>query len=313
SSIFNFAFSAAFSASLKNFTIGDFHSSPSTFINASPFAPKVLAISVSSSLWPIVSEAKLLALIAFTTPPASSAPRKTLKVLRLPISAQIFVPKTFRDLKIFFDAGNLKELLVLLGRLGQRVKFSRHQSARDQEIARAFRRALGQNRRLDFEITLRIEKIARRFRSTVTNAQIARELRPAQIVIAIGQAQIFVVNLGVHRKWQIIRAIQNSQLSGNQFDVASGKFRIFRSRNARRDFAENLNHVFAPQSVSFFGQRGIFLGTENDLRQAFAVAQIDKNDAAVIARNMDPTGKSGVLTDVDLAKRIAIVCAIHVQ
>ena len=136
----------------------------------------------------------------------------------------------------------------------------------------------------------------------MTNAQIARELRPAQIVIPISQAQIFVVNLGVHRKRQIVRPIQNLQLCGNQFDVASCEFRIFSSWNARRDFAGNLNHIFAPQSVSFLGQRGIFLGTKNNLGETFAIAQIDKNDAAVIARDVDPTGKRCVLADVDLAK-----------
>ena len=49
SSIFNFDCNASFSASLKNFTIGDFHSPPSTLIKASPLAPNVFAISVSSS------------------------------------------------------------------------------------------------------------------------------------------------------------------------------------------------------------------------------------------------------------------------
>ena len=36
---------AAFSASEKNFTMGDFHSPPSTLMKARPFAPSDLAIS----------------------------------------------------------------------------------------------------------------------------------------------------------------------------------------------------------------------------------------------------------------------------
>ena len=86
SSILSFDCSAAFSASEKNFTIGDFHSPFSILINASPLAPCNFAISVSSSACPMVIPAKPFALIAFTTPPASSAPRNTLKLLSRKIS-----------------------------------------------------------------------------------------------------------------------------------------------------------------------------------------------------------------------------------
>ncbi len=60
--------SAAFSASLKNCTMGDFHSPPSTLMNARPLAPKLLAYSVMVSICPCVTPARPLALMAFTTP-----------------------------------------------------------------------------------------------------------------------------------------------------------------------------------------------------------------------------------------------------
>jgi hypothetical protein len=43
----------------------------------------------------------------------------------LPVGAQIFVAKTFCDLKIFFHACDHEQLFVLLRRLRQRVKSSR--------------------------------------------------------------------------------------------------------------------------------------------------------------------------------------------
>src|SRR6266403_2157689 len=73
SSICNLVRSDSFSASEKNFTIGDFHSPFSTLMKARPFAPNVFAIAVISSTWPIVIPAKCLALIALTTPPSASA------------------------------------------------------------------------------------------------------------------------------------------------------------------------------------------------------------------------------------------------
>ena len=77
----SFFVSAAFSASLKNFTMGDFHSPPSTLMKARPFAPKLLAYSVIVSIWPCVAPARPLALSAFTTPPLATAPLNTLNVL----------------------------------------------------------------------------------------------------------------------------------------------------------------------------------------------------------------------------------------
>ena len=50
-------------------------------MKARPLAPNFFAIAVSSSIWPMVMPANPLALIAFTTPPRSIAPRKTLNEL----------------------------------------------------------------------------------------------------------------------------------------------------------------------------------------------------------------------------------------
>jgi hypothetical protein len=46
----------------------------------------------------------------------------------------------------------------------------------------------------------------------------------------------------------------------------------------------------------------IFLRPKNNLGQPFAVAQINENHPAVIARNIYPAGKCDVLADVSLAK-----------
>src|SRR6266436_2330510 len=97
------------------------------------------------------------------------------------VSAKIFVTKTFRDLKIFFDASDLEQLFVLLRRLRKSVKLSRHQSARHQKISRPFRSALRQNRSFNFQVALRIEIIARHFGRPMTDAQITRQPRPPQI------------------------------------------------------------------------------------------------------------------------------------
>ena len=130
-----------------------------------------------------------------------------LRKFRLPVRTQIFVAKTFRDLEIFFHARHHEELFVLLRRLRQRVEFSGRDSARHQKIARAFRRAFGKNRRLNLDVALAVEIIARRLRRDVSQPQIARQPGAAQIEISIGHPQIFAVWLGVDRERQRVGPI----------------------------------------------------------------------------------------------------------
>jgi hypothetical protein len=56
---------------------------------------------------------------------------------------------------------------------------------------------------------------------------------------------------------------------------------------------------------------GIFLRSKHDLRQAFAIAEINKDYPAVIARDIYPPGQCDLPANIALAKRIAVVCAIH--
>ena len=126
----------------------------------------------------------------------------------------------------------------------------------------------------------------------MTQAQIARKLRPAQIEIAIGEPQIFVVN---------------SASSGN--GKASARLRIpvpreqLRSRrSASLGFSvpgtrgRDLPLTWITSSLRRcmgldFASSGIFFRAKNNLGQTFAIAQIDKNHAAMIARHMHPAGK----------------------
>ena len=128
---------------------------------------------------------------------------------RLAIGAQIFVAKTLGDLKISFDPAHHQQLLVLLRRLRKRVEFSFRLAARNKKIAGAFRRALGKDRRLDFDEPLFVEVIARRFRDAMPHPEIARHLRPAQIEVAVAQAQIFIRRFRIDRERQNIGSIQD--------------------------------------------------------------------------------------------------------
>ena len=72
--------------------------------------------------------------------------------------------------------------------------------------------------------------------------------------------------------------------------------------HARGHSTRNLDHIFAAQSVRFFRKLCVFLGAKDNLCQSFAIAQIDENDAAVIARDVHPAGKRDRFADVAFAK-----------
>ena len=60
-----------------------------------------------------------------------------------------------------------------------------------------------------------------------------------------------------------------------------------------------------------FRKLGRFLRTKDDLCEAFAIAQIDKDDATEVPPGMNPAGELDLLANVGGAKGIAVVRAIH--
>ena len=53
------------------------------------------------------------------------------------------------------------------------------------------------------------------------------------------------------------------------------------------------------------GDGGVFLRAEDDLGDARAVAQVDEDDAAVVAARIDPAGERGGLAHVGGAELVA--------
>ena len=90
-----------------------------------------------------------------------------------------------------------------------------------------------------------------------------------------------------------------------------GELRVFGSRNAGGDLAFNLNHIFVPQMVGLGGQLGIFLRSENNLRQPFPISQVDEDNAAMITPDMHPAGEHRRAADVAFAEFVAMMGPVH--
>jgi hypothetical protein len=108
--------------------------------------------------------------------------------LQLAIGAQGFVAEAARDLVVAVEARHHQDLLEQLRRLRQRVELARMHARRHQEVARAFRRGLGQDRGLDILETTRVQVTAQGADQAGAGAHLALHVGAAQVQVAILQA-----------------------------------------------------------------------------------------------------------------------------
>ena len=114
-----------------------------------------------------------------------------------------------------------QDLLEDLRRLRQREELARVHAARHQVVARAFRRGLRQDRRLDLEEALLVEVAADRDRRVVPQDQVLLQPRPPQIEIAIAQPRLLGDRrvLG-DRERRRLRLVQQADLGRDDLDLA---------------------------------------------------------------------------------------------
>src|SRR5439155_3360650 len=79
-------------------------------------------------------------------------------------------------------------------------------------------------------------------------------------------------------------------------DLTCFKVWILETFVAHADLSADCNHKFRSQRFGLAVQFSIVFGVEDDLSDAFAVAQIDKNELAVIAPAIDPAHHHDLLS-----------------
>jgi len=134
----------------------------------------------------------------------------------------------------------------------------------------------------------------------------------AQIEEAIGEPQIFrVVRLAEYRYRQLLGFRQHLDLGGVDLNVAGREFGIDRTRRSLAHLAVDPHDPFRAQPLG--GLEGGRVGIDDDLGQAVVVAQVDEQQAAVVAHPVDPAGKARGRADVALPQRPAGVRAVTVH
>ena len=109
---------------------------------------------------------------------------------RQAVGAGILVAKAGRDLEIAVEARHHQKLLVLLGRLRQRVEFARMQTRRHQKVARALRARGGEDRRLELEKSLPLHSSAKRINDLTAQHDVLVQFLAPEIEEATGRSSI---------------------------------------------------------------------------------------------------------------------------
>ena len=161
------------------------------------------------------------------------------------------------------------------------------QPAGHQEIARALGRRLDQHRRFDLEEAALVEEVAHRLDDLVAQDDVALERPAAQIQVAVLHAQVFVnVVVFVDLKRRNRRTVEYLEILDGHLDLAGRQFRVLGAGRTAPDGPAHADDVFVAQALGF-AEAGL-LRIEDDLCDAVAVAQVGKDQAAVVAPDVHP-------------------------
>ena len=150
-----------------------------------------------------------------------------LRELELPIGALILVAEAAHDLEIAVHARDHQDLLEDLRRLRQRVELAGVHPARHEKVARAFRRGLRENRRLDFPEAVRVEVFPDGHRHPVAETDVVLEPRPPQVQVPVAEPDVLrdgAVLGDLERRR--LRLVQDANLAREHLDLAGRQLRV---------------------------------------------------------------------------------------
>ena len=228
------------------------------------------------------------------------------------VGTRVFVAETGRDLKITVEPRHHDQLLELLGGLRQGVELARMQARRHQKIARAFGGRCGDDRRLEFGEARVPHAVAHRPHHVRAQHHVAVQPLAAQVEKTVGQAGFLgVVLIAEDRQRQIVGGAEDLDRRHIDLDRAGGDFRVHQRRIPRLDPAVDADHGFGLQLFDRRKGRAVAVGQK--LGHAVMVAQIDKQDAAVIADPVHPTRQAHGFAGVGFVQRRTGMAAVSVH
>ncbi|CAM2152284.1 conserved hypothetical protein [Paraburkholderia tropica] len=217
-----------------------------------------------------------------------------LREFRLTVCAQIFVAEALDDLVVAIEVRDHQHLLEELRRLRQREELTRVHARRHEVVARAFRRALREHRRFDVDEAERVEILAHGHRHAVTQTQVVLHLRTAQVEHAMREARGFREVVVVELERRRDRRVQHHDFVAQHFDLAAREVGVDRAFRTIADQTLDLHAELVAHAFGDLEHLGA-IRVADDLNEAFAVAQVDEDNAAVVAAALHPSAQRNSL------------------
>ena len=209
------------------------------------------------------------------------------------VGAGVFVAEAGRDLIIAIDAGNHQELLEHLRRLGQGIEFAFMFAAGDEEVPCAFGGGGGQDGRLHVGEAVFFHFFAQEGDEVGAKFDALGHFGVAEIEEAVFETGFLLDVEGIGRLegQHIVNRTEDFHCRRAHLDFAGGDASVDGFGSALFDDARKRN-------AGFFLETGDHIGIDDDLRDAVTVAEVDKNDSAVVADGIDPPAKGNLFADV---------------
>ena len=105
-----------------------------------------------------------------------------------------------------------------------------------------------------------------------------------------------ILLIAEHRQRQLSRLAENLQIADEHLDRAGGQLGVHQIGRARHDLAVDADHPFRAHLFDVLEHRTVRIGQH--LGDAIVVAQVDKQQPAVVAHPMHPARQTDGLPDV---------------
>ena len=121
--------------------------------------------------------------------------------------------------------------------------------------------------------------------------EVPAHVRAPKIEVAIREPQVLVDLVAarvVERKRRGVGDVVGLECGRVDLDLARRQRRVFRAHRPPHHLAGDTDDRLRLQMLQLFAQHRVFMRLELNLRDALAVAQVDENDAALVANGVDP-------------------------
>src|SRR5438876_5058675 len=210
------------------------------------------------------------------------------ELARRPIGAAVLVTEARGDLEVAIEPGDHEELLELLRRLRQRVELPRVDTAGHDVVARALWGARREDRRLELGEAGRDHAPADRRDDMAPEQDVPMELLSPEVEEAVAEADVLrILDVAIDLDRQGLGDREDREVLDGELALPCGELGVHGRGRAGHHRPGHRDDALEAEPLGSLEVRA--RAVEHALSQAVVVAEVDEQEAAVVAFAMDPT------------------------